>query len=75
MFMVNNREVIKISFFPIPFEFETKIFVIMIWFFLLGLTFGIVACSQMMIKKSITGFKNKNKIKKLEKQLVEKSGN
>lgn len=75
MFMVNNREIVKISFFPLPIEIETKAFVIMIWFFLLGLSFGIIACSQSLIKKSISGFKNKNKIKKLEKQLVEKSGN
>jgi len=73
--MVSNREIIKIYLSPLPIEIETKVFVLMIVFFMLGLAFGILACSQSLIKNSIGSFRNKSKIKKLEKQLGEKSSN
>ncbi len=73
-FMLSNRESIKIYFHPFPIEIETKIFVAMFSFFLLGLFFGLILCSKKFLQNSITNFQSKNKIKKLEKKLGEKSG-
>ncbi len=73
--MVNNRDVIKLKFFPLPFEIETRAFVIMIAFFLSGLAFGVIICGTSLIKKSIVGVKNRAEIKKLEKKLQEKDQN
>ncbi len=43
----------------------------MIFFFLLGLLFGILLCSKDIISRAIAGLKDRYKIKKLEKQLEE----
>ena len=70
IFMVDNREIITISTNPLPFEIEIRIYLLMIFFFLLGMAFGFLAFSQTMIKKSISNFKDRWKIKKLEKQVA-----
>jgi uncharacterized membrane protein YciS (DUF1049 family) len=68
--MVNNRDIITIHLYPLPFNIETRMFVVMIGVFLLGLLFGILACSQSLIKRYISSFSDRNKIKKLEKQVT-----
>lgn len=69
IFMVNNRDVVTIHLYPLPFEIETRIFLVMISVFVLGMIFGLLACSQNLIKRAIERFKDRNKIKKLEKQI------
>jgi len=68
--MVSNRDVIIIRFSPLPFEIETRVFMLMIGFFLFGLLFGFLAFSQNLISRIINGFKDKAKIKKLEKKVA-----
>jgi hypothetical protein len=70
--MVNNRETLTIHLFPLPFEIETKIFMVMISFFLFGMFFGMLACSKSIFTRSVKSFQDKRKIKKLEKQVISK---
>jgi len=69
--MVNNRDAVTIHLHPLPFDIETRIFVVMIILFLCGLIFGLLACSQNIIKRIFSSLKDQNKIKKLEKQVVD----
>ncbi len=73
IFMVNNRDAITIHTHPLPFDIETRVFVLMIFFFLFGMLFGFLAFSQNMIRKSITNFQDRRKIKKLEKQVAKQT--
>lgn len=68
VFMVSNREVIAIHAYPLPFDIEMRAFLIMILFFILGMLFGFLAFSENMIGKSISNFKDRRKVKKLEKK-------
>lgn len=72
IFMVNNRDAVTIHLYPLPFEVDTKIFMIMLAFFLLGILFGMLACSKSLLNSMFTGFKDKQKIKKLETQINKK---
>ena len=72
IFMVNNREVATINFSPLPYNIETRVFLVMIAFFLLGMFFGFLAFSKNMLNNLASGFKTKNHIKKLEKQVAKK---
>ncbi|OFW80469.1 MAG: hypothetical protein A3D15_03550 [Alphaproteobacteria bacterium RIFCSPHIGHO2_02_FULL_40_34] len=67
--MVNNRDVVNITFHPLPFAIETRMFLIMIAFFLCGLIFGIIVCSKSIIGYVIEKFRSGKKIKNLEKQM------
>lgn len=69
IFMVNNRDVTTISLFPLPLEIDTKIFIIMILFFLFGMIFGILLCSQNLLIRIISNAKDRRKLKKLQKQV------
>ncbi len=66
-FMVSNREIISINFYPIPFTIEARIFVIVFLFFVSGMILGFFIFSSHMISKSIRHFKDHRKIVKLEK--------
>lgn len=70
IFMVNNRDIVLIHTDPLPFEIEARIFIIMLFFFLLGLLFGFLAFSKNMLEKSWANFRNRLKIRKLEKQIA-----
>lgn len=70
IFLTNNRDTILIYLHPLPFEIETKVFVVMLSFFILGMLFGILSCSQTIIKTNLINFMNRRKIKKLEKEIV-----
>jgi uncharacterized integral membrane protein len=70
IFMVNNREAVTIHLYPLPFDVETRIFVVMIIVFLLGLLFGILSCSQSLIKRIFANLNDRRKIRKLEKQVT-----
>lgn len=74
-FMVNNRAMITISANPLPFEIEISTFLVMIFFFVLGVFFGFLAFSTNMFGKSFRHFKDRLKIRKLqkEKKLSEKN--
>ncbi len=70
IFMVNNRDTVTIHLHPLPFDVETRIFVVMIIVFLLGLLFGILSCSQSLIKRIFTNLNDRRKLRKLEKQVA-----
>ncbi|MBU6339264.1 MAG: DUF1049 domain-containing protein [Rickettsiales bacterium] len=71
--MIDNREIIKISTYPLPFSIEARAFLVMFFFFLIGVLFGFLAFSKNMISKTITGFKDQRKIGKLEKELEKRN--
>jgi uncharacterized integral membrane protein len=70
IFMVNNRDMITIHLHPLPFEIETRTFLIIIISFVLGIVFGLLTYSQNLIKSAFTSFKSSRRIKKLEKQII-----
>lgn len=67
--MINNREIIKISTYPLPFTIEARAFLVMFFFFLIGVLFGFLAFSKNMISKTSLNFKQS--IKKLTKSVKE----
>lgn len=69
IFMVNNRDVINIHLHPLPFEIQTRMFMVMIIFFLFGLSFGLLACSQNILHRMVSSFQDRRKIKQLEKKV------
>lgn len=69
IFMVSNRGIATIKLYPLPFEIETRIFIVMLAFFLLGLIFGILLCSKNIMQRIFENFKSRRKIKKLEQQI------
>ncbi|MSP33597.1 MAG: LapA family protein [Rickettsiales bacterium] len=62
-FMVNNREKITIHLFPLPFTIETRLFILMIACFLLGLVCGILLLSRNIINNAVSNWKKHRKIK------------
>jgi uncharacterized membrane protein YciS (DUF1049 family) len=72
IFMVQNREMIVIHFNPLPFEIEARVFLVMSFFFVLGLVFSHLLYSQSLVIAAIRRFRDKMKIKKLEKIIEEK---
>lgn len=63
--MVNNREFLVIRTFPLPFEFEARVFIVMLFFFLFGFIFGrITKSKQLFSLKS----RKKKKIDKKKKR-------
>lgn len=69
-FMINNRGIVTVNLFPLPFELETKTFLLIISSFLLGLIFGILSCSQNIIKHFFISIRDRSKIKGLEKKIT-----
>lgn len=67
-FMVSNREIVTINFYPLPFNLEARIFVIVFLFFIGGMILGFFIFSSHMISKSIRHFKDHRKLVKLEKE-------
>jgi uncharacterized membrane protein YciS (DUF1049 family) len=73
IFMINNREIIEVKFYPLPIDkIQTRTFFLMLIFYLLGLFTAILIYSNRLIKSAIRNFKQKHQIKKLESQINEK---
>jgi len=73
VFMINNREIITINFNPLPFDsIETRLFVLMLFFYILGLITAILIYSNSLIKSTIRNLKQKRQINKLQQQINEK---
>lgn len=68
IFMVNNREIISLNLFPLPFVIETRIFVALIVIFLLGALFSFLVLSGNIMKISVKNLKNRHQIKKLQEK-------
>lgn len=75
VFMVNNREAVTLSLAPIPFKIETKLFIILIIFFVAGALFSFAILSHDLITKSLLNARNNFKIKKLEQQISKTNKN
>lgn len=69
VFMVDNRDMLTISMHPLPFEIQTRVFMVMIVCFIVGLIFGIIACSPTIVQNFFIRLGDRYKIKKLEKQI------
>lgn len=73
IFMINNREIITINFNPLPFDsIETRLFVLMLFFYILGLITAILIYSNSLVKSAIRNLKQKRQINKLQQQINEK---
>ncbi len=73
IFMINNREIITINFNPLPFDsIETRLFVLMLFFYILGLITAILIYSNSLIKSTIRNIKQKRQVNKLQQQINEK---
>ena len=70
IFMVNNRDDITIHFYPLPFDIDTRVFIVMLMFFVFGMLFGILACSANLIGGFFKSFRDRCRIKKLEKEVA-----
>jgi len=66
LLMVNNREFMIIKTFPLPYEFEARMFMIMLFFFLFGFVFGRTIYSRRLL--SLKSKKRRKKEKKTEKK-------
>jgi uncharacterized integral membrane protein len=51
IFMINNREIINISFYPFPFLVEMRVFLLIIGCFTLGILFGFLLLSSNLLNK------------------------
>ena len=73
VFMINNREIVEVTFDPLPFEkIQTRIFFLILISYLLGLITAIIIYSSNMIKSALRNIKQSHQIKKLKKQIDEK---
>jgi|GEM_PF-1549523 uncharacterized membrane protein YciS (DUF1049 family) len=73
VFMINNREIVEVTFDPLPFEkIQTRIFFLILISYLLGLITAIIIYSSNMIKSALRNIKQNHQIKKLKKQIDEK---
>jgi len=73
IFMINNRQIIRIEFNPLPINhFETRLFVLMLLFYALGLITTFLIYSNSLFKSFFKNLQQKRKIQKLEKQINEK---
>jgi len=73
VFMINNREIVEVTFEPLPFEkIQTRIFFLILISYLLGLLTAIIIYSSNMIKSALRNIKQNHQIKKLKKQIDEK---
>jgi len=70
VFMINNREIVSINFNPLPIPvIETRMFILMLMFYFLGLITAILIYSNTLIKSKFRGFKQQKQIEKLQKQI------
>ena len=73
VFMINNREIVEVTFDPLPFEkIQTRIIFLILISYLLGLITAIIIYSSNMIKSALRNIKQNHQIKKLKKQIDEK---
>jgi len=73
VFMINNREIVEVTFEPLPFEkIQTRIFFLILISYLLGLFTAIIIYSSNIIKSALRNIKQNHQIKKLKKQIDEK---
>ena len=73
VFMINNREIVEVTFDPLPFEkIQTRIFFLILISYLLGLITAIIIYSSNMIKSALRNIKQNHQIKKLKKQIDDK---
>lgn len=69
VFMVNNRDIMIIHLYPLPFEIETRAFIVMISCFILGLVFAVLIFSKTLIKNLFYKFSTNKKIKSLQDKI------
>ncbi len=67
IFLVNNRDKVTLHFTPLNFDIETRMFLVIMAFFLAGVVLGALIISKSLFKKTVENAKNRQKIKKLEK--------
>jgi uncharacterized membrane protein YciS (DUF1049 family) len=73
IFMINNRQIVTIDFSPLPISaIETRLFVLMLLFFSIGLFTAFLIYSNSLLKNFFKNIYQKRKIKKLENQINEK---
>ncbi|MCE3255669.1 MAG: hypothetical protein K0R25_1163 [Rickettsiaceae bacterium] len=71
IFCVNNVQTIKISLEPLPFEIETRLFLLVLICFFGGVFLGFLSCSFSLTKEKCKHFISKWKIGTLKKKVNE----
>ena len=72
LFMINNRDYIFIKLFPFPFEVESRIFVVVASFFILGYIFAMIIYSKNLLNTNLRSLLAKKTIKKSTKKTIKK---
>jgi len=57
IFMVNNREVVTLHLAPLPFDIDTRMFMVLLSMFLIGMVFGLLILSYSIVGNSIRNFR------------------
>jgi uncharacterized integral membrane protein len=69
VFCINNNQVLQISFAPLPFEVETRLFIIILLSIFGGVFIGFACSSITLVKERFKNFINRWKIKLLQKKI------
>ncbi len=67
VFMVDNRELVNLNFYPLPFNIEMRVFLLVIICFVAGIIFGFLLFSSKRLCKFLSAYMHTadgNKIKK-----------
>jgi uncharacterized integral membrane protein len=56
VFMVNNRELVNLNFYPLPTHIEMRVFLLAMICFVAGIVFGFLIFSSKSLCKSLLGY-------------------
>jgi len=68
---VNNSQSIALSLSPFPYQIETRLFLLIILFFLIGFVVGLLVNSISLMRSKISNSMNQKKLKKLKNTINE----
>ncbi|MDA0902383.1 MAG: lipopolysaccharide assembly protein LapA domain-containing protein [Proteobacteria bacterium] len=67
-FCINNDSLVILSLNPLPFEIQTKLFLLLILFFLIGVVVGFLTLSKRLVSSKMHSMISDRKLAKLEKE-------
>ncbi len=69
-FCINNHQVVNVSLSPLPYEIETRLFLMILFCLFGGILIGYICCSFKLTKEKFKNFLNGWKIDSLEKKVA-----
>jgi uncharacterized membrane protein YciS (DUF1049 family) len=69
VFCLNNNQIIQISLYPLPFEVQTRLFIIVLIAMSIGVVIGFFCSFASLIKERLKNFASKWRIKNLQKKV------